>query len=170
MKNPTSIILLIVLLINSCTSNPVNNDFSEIVKDSPSIKGKNDYLNSPYVTAGDRLYMVGHQNGTFPDLGWHIKGEMGGVWDHPIKLMDGFEVSLIWDDLTLKLDSAISFVNYPFANKHIYDLSKNNLKIERFQFVPDGKEGVLIQYKVKNLSEKILIFYSEGIPISDQFG
>lgn len=140
--------------MNSCTSNPVNYDFSEIVKDSPFIKGKNDYLNSPYVTAGDRLYMVGHQNGTFPDLGWHIKGEMGGVWDHPIKLMDGFEVSLIWDDLTLMLDSATSFVNYPFANKHIYDLSKNNLKIERFQFVPDGKEGVLIQYKVKNLSEK----------------
>lgn len=140
--------------MNSCTSNPVNYDFSEIVKDSPFIKGKNDYLNSPYVTAGDRLYMVGHQNGTFPDLGWHIEGEMGGVWDHPIKLMDGFEVSLIWDDLTLMLDSATSFVNYPFANKHIYDLSKNNLKIERFQFVPDGKEGVLIQYKVKNLSEK----------------
>ncbi|UCD60293.1 MAG: glycogen debranching protein [Flavobacteriaceae bacterium] len=154
MKNPTTIILLIVLLMNSCTSNPVNYDFSEIVKDSPFIKGKNDYLNSPYVTAGDRLYMVGHQNGTFPDLGWHIEGEMGGVWDHPIKLMDGFEVSLIWDDLTLMLDSATSFVNYPFANKHIYDLSKNNLKIERFQFVPDGKEGVLIQYKVKNLSEK----------------
>jgi glycogen debranching enzyme len=52
------------------------------------------------------------------------------------------------------LDSATSFVNYPFANKHLYDLSKNNLQIERFQFVPDGKEGILIQYKLKNLSEK----------------
>ncbi|WP_019669141.1 glucosidase family protein [Eudoraea adriatica] len=154
MKNPTSIVLLILILIHSCTSNPVTGDFSKVVEDSPHIKGKKDYLNSPYVTAGDRLYMVGHQNGTFPDLGWHVKGEMGGVWDHPIKLMDGFEVSLNWDDLTLKLDSATSFVNYPFANKHLYDLSKNNLQIERFQFVPDGKEGILIQYKLKNLSEK----------------
>jgi glycogen debranching enzyme len=154
MKNPTSIIILILILIHSCTSNPVTGDFSEVVEDSRFIKGKKDYLNSPYVTAGDRLYMVGHQNGTFPDLGWHVKGEMGGVWDHPIKLMDGFEVSLNWDDLTLKLDSATSFVNYPFANKHLYDLSKNNLQIERFQFVPDGKEGILIQYKLKNLSEK----------------
>ncbi len=154
MKNPTSIVLLILILIHSCTSNPVTGDFSKVVEDSPHIKGKKDYLNSPYVTAGDRLYMVGHQNGSFPDLGWHVKGEMGGVWDHPIKLMDGFEVSLNWDDLTLKLDSATSFVNYPFANKHLYDLSKNNLQIERFQFVPDGKEGILIQYKLKNLSEK----------------
>ncbi|MGY5846249.1 hypothetical protein ACW6QP_02425 [Salegentibacter sp. HM20] len=35
--------------------------------------------------------MVGHQDGSFPDLGWHIPGEMGGIWNNPIKLMDGFE-------------------------------------------------------------------------------
>ena len=35
--------------------------------------------------------MVGHQDGSFPELGWHIAGEMGGIWDHPIKLMDGFD-------------------------------------------------------------------------------
>ena len=154
MKNPTSIILLLFLLTTSCTHTPGNDDFSEIIKDSPFINGKIDYLNSPYVTAGDRVYMVGHQNGSFPDLGWHVKGEMGGIWDHPIKLMDGFEVTLDWRDQSLKLDSATSFVNYPYANKHTYNLSKNNLQIERFQFVPDGKEGLLIQYKLKNLSEK----------------
>ena len=154
MKNPTSIILLLFLLTTSCTHTPRNDDFSEIIKDSPFINGKIDYLNSPYVTAGDRVYMVGHQNGSFPDLGWHVKGEMGGIWDHPIKLMDGFEVTLDWRDQSLKLDSATSFVNYPYANKHTYNLSKNNLQIERFQFVPDGKEGLLIQYKLKNLSEK----------------
>jgi glycogen debranching enzyme len=154
MKNPTSIILLLLLLITSCTHSPDNDDFSEIIKDSPFINGKIDYLNSPYVTAGDRIYMVGHQNGSFPDLGWHVKGEMGGIWDHPIKLMDGFEVTLDWRDQSLKLDSATSFVNYPYANKHTYNLSENNLQIERFQFVPDGKEGLLIQYKLKNLSEK----------------
>lgn len=154
MKNPTSIILLLLLLITSCTHTPGNDDFAEIIKDSPFINGKIDYLNSPYVTAGDRVYMVGHQNGSFPDLGWHVKGEMGGIWDHPIKLMDGFEVTLDWRDQSLKLDSATSFVNYPYANKHTYNLSENNLQIERFQFVPDGKEGLLIQYKLKNLSEK----------------
>jgi len=143
------------LLIASCTSTPLISDFSEIIGDSPSIKGKSKYLNSPYVTAGDRVYMVGHQNGSFPDLGWHVKGEMGGIWNHPIKLMDGFEVTLDWGNRSLKLDSATSFINYPFANKHTYDLSVNNLQIERFQFVPDGKEGILIQYKLENLSKNI---------------
>ena len=67
---------------------------SNILDESPNIKGKETYLNSPYVTAGDRVYMVGHQDGTFPTLGWHIKGEMGGIWNHPIKLMDGFDVEM----------------------------------------------------------------------------
>lgn len=150
---PYTLILLIFLLIVSCNSTPQISDFSEIISDSPSIKGKSKYLNSPYVTAGDRVYMVGHQNGSFPDLGWHVKGEMGGIWNHPIKLMDGFELTVDWGDLSLKLDSATSFINYPFANKHTYDLSVNNLQIERLQFVPDGKEGILIQYKLENLSK-----------------
>jgi glycogen debranching enzyme len=150
---PYTLILLIFLLIVSCNSTPQISDFSEIISDSPSIKGKSKYLNSPYVTAGDRVYMVGHQNGSFPDLGWHVKGEMGGIWNHPIKLMDGFELTVDWGDLSLKLDSATSFINYPFANKHTYDLSVNNLQIERLQFVPDGKEGILIQYKLENISK-----------------
>ena len=47
-----------------------------------------------FVTAGDRVYIVGFQDGSFPALGWHITGEMGGIWDHPVKLMDGFSASL----------------------------------------------------------------------------
>jgi len=50
----------------------------------PFIEGKTQYLMSPFVTAGDRVYMIGYQDGSFPDLGWHIDGEMGGIWDHPI--------------------------------------------------------------------------------------
>ena len=61
------------------------------------LKGKSEYLASPFVAAGDRVYMIGHQNGSFPDLGWHVEGEMGGIWLHPIKLMDGFTASLSVD-------------------------------------------------------------------------
>jgi hypothetical protein len=49
------------------------------VSDTEKIAGKSIYLDTPFITAGDRVYMVGHQNGTFPDLGWHVTGEMGGV-------------------------------------------------------------------------------------------
>ncbi len=28
-------------------------------------------------------------DGNFPALGWHIAGEMGGVWTPPLKMIDG---------------------------------------------------------------------------------
>jgi hypothetical protein len=43
-----------------------------------------------YMCAWNRTYMVGSQNGGFPDFGHHVKEEMGGLWNHPIKLMDAF--------------------------------------------------------------------------------
>lgn len=55
---------------------------------------KTDHLNDPYVVTGNRLYAIGIQHGTFPDIGSHVPGEMGGVWDHPIKLLDGFWFAL----------------------------------------------------------------------------
>jgi glycogen debranching enzyme len=143
---------LFVLLFLAC-SQPEKTDFRSLVDETPSITGKSNYLNSPFITAGDRVYLVGHQDGTFPELGWHIKGEMGGIWDHPIKLMDGFEAELIWDDKKIKLNHADTFVNYPFANKHIYHLSEQQLKIERWQFAPDHKEGIVIQYILTNTSD-----------------
>jgi glycogen debranching enzyme len=119
------------------------------------ISGKPEYLGSPFVTAGDRVYMIGHQDGSFPDLGWHVEGEMGGIWDHPIKLMDGFSLNL--KEVTGKeaycLDKADEFINYPFANKHIF--RKGDLLIQRTQFVPDdGMEGLVVEYAITNQSEE----------------
>ncbi|WP_127142361.1 glycogen debranching protein [Flagellimonas marinaquae] len=141
------------LFILAC-STPIEQPLTGILKDSPNITGKESYLESPYVTAGDRVYMVGHQDGSFPPLGWHIKGEMGGIWNHPIKLMDGFEVELTTEQDTLPLDSASSFTNYPFANKHTYSFENEDLLIERIQFVPDGTQGIFIQFILKNLGEE----------------
>ena len=80
--------------------------FEKILENSPSITGRTEYLSSPFVTAGDRLYMVGNQDGSFPEIGWHLPGEMGGMWDHPIKLMDGFQIALVWPELSWSLDNA----------------------------------------------------------------
>lgn len=126
--------------------------------------GKSQYLNSPFVTAGNRVYMVGHQNGTFPELGWHIAGEMGGIWNHPIKLMDGFEVDLNIENQLIPLKEADSFTNYPFGNRHFYNLENNKLAIERWQFVPDDQEGLVIQFIIKNLDPKVqnFIFHFTG--------
>ncbi|NND63789.1 MAG: glycogen debranching protein, partial [Flavobacteriaceae bacterium] len=147
------LLTLLSLLIVSCNSSSEETP-KEILKGVPSIEGTKEYLDSPFVTAGDRVYMVGHQNGSFPELGWHITGEMGGIWNHPIKLMDGFDIIIKAGIDSITMDNAHSFQNFPFANKHFYTWDSQNIEIERHQFVPDGKEGVFIKLKLKNLDNQ----------------
>lgn len=125
-----------------------------VFDNTESINGKSQHLATPYNTAGDQLYMVGNQDGTFPDLGWHVKGEMGGIWHHPIKLLDGFEASISFGNKHFDLDKADAFINYPFGNKHIYTIFSDKITIERVQFVPDEMGVVYVEYVLKNKTNK----------------
>ncbi len=123
-----------------------------LIQSSEAIKGKAEFLHTPFVTAGDKLYLVGHQDGTFPPLGWHVKDEMGGIWAHPIKLWDGFTASYTLGGKRIVLDRASQFVNHPFANEHLYEGA--DIQVRRFQFVPDGKAAVYVEYVLENKSNQ----------------
>ena len=85
----------------------------------------------PYVTAGDRAYLIGTQDGNFPDMGEHVPGEMGGLWLHPIKLIDGFWATVT--DLATHQETDLSesteFVNYPYGNRFRYGRVSDSLEI-----------------------------------------
>ncbi|MCM8571069.1 glycogen debranching protein [Gramella jeungdoensis] len=142
--------LLILFLVANCFAQQQQPRISDLLVETPFIEGKEDYLDSPFVTAGNRIYIVGHQDGSFPEIGWHIKGEMGGVWNHPIKLFDGFEAETVFEQDTITLNKATSFVNYPIASKHDFNISGKNIEIERWQFVPDQEQSFAIQFVFKN--------------------
>lgn len=153
MKRISQILLLaspLLCLLNNCT-NKENNlpSLQTLVQNTENIVGKAQNLPTPMVTAGNRLYMIGHQDGQFPDLGWHVIGEMGGIWNHPIKLMDGFSAAVQINQQKICLTKADEFINYPFANKHIYK-NIEGLQIDRFQFVPDDKEALVVEYAFIN--------------------
>ncbi|MEX0275788.1 MAG: glycogen debranching protein [Flavobacteriaceae bacterium] len=151
MRIQIPILICLWVFVLGCTDVPERHtSFNAFLESKKSIAGKAEYLQSPYVTAGDRVYMVGHQDGSFPDLGWHIKGEMGGIWNHPIKLMDGFDASISVNGYTHSLNQAATFVNYPMANSHQFNLREAGLEVERWQFVPDGKEGLYVQFEIGN--------------------
>lgn len=99
-----------------------------------------DHLDGPFIVAGDGAYLIGLQDGSFPDIGWHEKGEMGGLWAHPIKLLDGFwlRVGHAW------LTGATSFRVGPFWAEHVYEL--DGLRVVRHEFVPDGEPVVVVRY------------------------
>jgi hypothetical protein len=108
----------------------------------------------PYVTAGDRTYLIGTQDGDFPDMGEHVPGEMGGLWLHPIKLIDGFWAT-ITDRATHKeiaLSKSTEFIAYPYGSRFKYGPVFDSLEIERFQFSPDGEQGLVVQYQFRNAS------------------
>jgi hypothetical protein len=74
---------------------------------------------------------------------------MGGIWHHPIKLLDGFEASISVEDKSYALNKADAFVNFPFGNKHIYNTFSDKISIERFQFVPDEMVEFMWNFQLK---------------------
>ena len=66
-----------------------------------------------YIAAGDRAYVIGVADGSFPAMGWHIKGEMGGLWSPPIKLLDGYWFSVDGQPLGAATRFTTSFGHAP---------------------------------------------------------
>jgi alpha-L-rhamnosidase-like protein len=120
------------------------------------ISNHGQHRGQPYVTAGDRAYLIGTQDGNFPDLGGHVPGEMGGLWLHPIKLIDGFWAQ-VTDSAThqeVALSEGTDLVTYPYGTRFRYGPVLDSLDIERFQFSPDGQQGVIVQYEFKNAAAR----------------
>src|SRR3982751_748525 len=54
------------------------------------------------LVVGSRFYAMGAEDGSYPATGFHTRGEMGGFWTPPIKLLDGiwFRVDGSWRTAT----------------------------------------------------------------------
>src|SRR5260370_7281512 len=55
---------------------------------SPTLSVSSNLVNRRYAAAGDRAYDLGSEDGRYPAMGFHTRGEMGGIWTPPIKLLD----------------------------------------------------------------------------------
>jgi hypothetical protein len=97
------------------------------------------------VAAGTRAYAIGFEDGRFYANGWHITGEMGGVWTPPLKLVDGvwFGLDGQWVGPATKFSSGWGYTRY--------DLPETaGLKLARTDFAPDGRRGVLFGLTITN--------------------
>ncbi|HET7449837.1 MAG TPA: hypothetical protein VFJ78_04515, partial [Gaiellaceae bacterium] len=120
------------------------------------IGNRGQHEGEPYVTAGDRAYLIGAQDGSFPDMGGHVPGEMGGLWLHPIKLIDGFRATVT--DAATNREATLSrsdeYVALPYGGRFDYGAVLDGVKVERFQFSPDGQDGVVVRYTLTNTSAR----------------
>jgi hypothetical protein len=97
------------------------------------------------IAAGTRAYSVGFEDGRFYANGWHITGEMGGVWTPPLKLVDGvwFGLDDQWVGPATTFTSGWGYTRYDLPDTA-------GLELERTDFVPDGRRGALFGLKVTN--------------------
>lgn len=86
-----------------------------------------------FVAAGTSAYVVGVEDGSFPPIGWHTPGQMGGVWAPPIKLLDGlwFRLGGQWLASADQFTSGPGFVQMTFP-------ATGGVQPTLTEFSPDG--------------------------------
>jgi hypothetical protein len=97
------------------------------------------------VAAGTRAYSLGFEDGRFYANGWHITGEMGGVWTPPLKLVDGvwFGLDDQWVGPATKFTSGWGYTRFDLP-------TTAGLRVSRTDFVPDDKRGALFGLTITN--------------------
>ncbi len=102
-----------------------------------------------FVTIGPRAYELGTEAGRYPAAGFHTRGEMGGVWTPPIKLVDGiwFGVGDEWIGPASRFTSGWGHVKMRLPRT-------GGLRVERTDFVPGERRGVLVGLKLSGKSHQ----------------
>jgi hypothetical protein len=92
-----------------------------------------------YAAAGDRAYELGTEDGRYPAMGFHTRGEMGGIWTPPIKLLDGiwFGVNGQWIGPATRFTSGFGYVRMALP-------TTGGVQLARTDFAPDGRRAVEI--------------------------
>ena len=98
-----------------------------------------------YIASSERAYAVGFEDGRFYANGWHITGEMGGVWSPPIKLVDGvwFGVEDEWIGPATRFRSGWGYTEMTLPQT-------SGLSLTRTDFAPDGRRAALFGLHVRN--------------------
>ena len=97
------------------------------------------------VASGPRSYSSGFEDGRFYANGWHISGEMGGVWAPPLKLADGvwFGVGDQWAGPATRFYSGQGYTRYDLPDA-------SGLQLPRTDFTPDGSRAALFGLTLTN--------------------
>ena len=112
---------------------------------SPKLSTSDRLQDRRYAAIGTRAYAVGTQDGQWPAMGFHIRGEMGGLWAPPLKLLDG-----IWFSLDGRPLGAATRFSSGFGHVEMQLPDSAGVHVRRVEFAPDGRRGVLIGLRLSS--------------------
>ncbi len=94
------------------------------------------------LVTGDRFYAAGTADGLYPAMGWHIRGEMGGFWTPPVKLLDGLWFAV--DDAWLGEQAPAQRFTSGWGYTRVEYAPAGGVRVARTDFVPDGLRAGLV--------------------------
>src|ERR687886_83911 len=99
---------------------------------SPELSTSDQLNTRRYVAAGDRAFVSGFEDGRFYAQGWHITGEMGGVWTQPLKLVDGvwFGIGNSWLPPATKFTSGWGYTRMEFPDTAGLKVSRTDVALD----------------------------------------
>jgi hypothetical protein len=106
---------------------------------TPQLSTTDQLGNRRFVAAGTRAYEVGTEDGHYPAMGFHTRGEMGGIWSAPLKLLDGiwFGVNGAWLPSASRFTSGWGYTRMDFP-------AASGVRVRRTDVVPDGHRALLV--------------------------
>jgi hypothetical protein len=112
---------------------------------APELSTSNRLQDRREIAAGQRSYAEGFADGRFYANGWHITGEMGGVWTPPLKLLDGvwFGIGNTWVGQATQFNSGWGYTRYVLPDT-------GGLQLTRTDFAPDDHRAVLFGLRMTN--------------------
>ncbi len=135
------VVLVLALTGSLALNSPASGDVaarSAAMPRSPELSVASRLADRRSLFVGDRFWGMGAQDGTYPATGFHTRGEMGGFWTPPIKLLDGiwFRAGSTW------LHSKRYTNGWGYQRMDLG--THNGVRITRTDFAPDGLRAGLI--------------------------
>ncbi len=101
------------------------------------------------LVTGDRFFAMGTEAGRYPATGFHTRGEMGGFWSQPIKLLDGvwFGLGDSWFGPSTSFTSGWGYTRQQLP-------ALDGVSASRVDFVPDGLRAGLVGLSLTSATTK----------------
>ena len=109
---------------------------------SPEVSETTRLADRRSLVSGARAYAMGDENGLYPASGWHIRGEMGGFWSPPVKVLDGMWLAV--DGAWLGKDVPTASYNRGWGYQRFDYQPTGGLRADRVEFVPEGSRATVV--------------------------